>query len=75
HKNIFVRFGTSRAIISDGGKHFCNKPFEKLLLKYEVKHKVSAAYHPQTQGQVEVSNRESKRILEKTVNASKKEWT
>ena len=23
-KNIFTRFGTSRAIISDGGKHFCN---------------------------------------------------
>jgi hypothetical protein len=23
-ENVFVRFGTSRAIISDGGKHFCN---------------------------------------------------
>jgi len=23
-KNIFTRFGTSRAIISDGGKYFCN---------------------------------------------------
>ena len=23
-KNIFSRFGTPRAIISDGGSHFCN---------------------------------------------------
>lgn len=30
-KNIFNRFGTPRAIISDGGTHFCNKIFEKLL--------------------------------------------
>ncbi|KAL5578786.1 hypothetical protein UlMin_011228 [Ulmus minor] len=30
-KNIFSRFGTPRAIISDGGKHFCNNQFETLL--------------------------------------------
>ena len=30
-KNIFSRFGTSRAIISDGGSHFCNKLFKVLL--------------------------------------------
>lgn len=29
--NIFSRFGTPRAIISDGGTHFCNKPFESLM--------------------------------------------
>ncbi|XP_073138979.1 uncharacterized protein [Henckelia pumila] len=36
-KNIFNRFGTPRAIISDGGTHFCNKLFEKLLKKYGEK--------------------------------------
>ncbi|RVW66647.1 Retrovirus-related Pol polyprotein from transposon 17.6 [Vitis vinifera] len=40
-ENIFSRFGVPKAIISDGGTHFCNKPFETLLAKYGgVKHKV-----------------------------------
>ncbi|RVW13067.1 hypothetical protein CK203_108973 [Vitis vinifera] len=49
--NIFARFGVPKAIISDGGTHFCNKPFETLLAKYGVKHKVAIPYHPQTSGQ------------------------
>ncbi|KAL5541132.1 hypothetical protein UlMin_044349 [Ulmus minor] len=56
-KNIFTRFGTPRAIISDGGSHFCNKQFDALLSKYGVTHRVATPYHPQTSGQVEVSNR------------------
>ncbi|RVW25644.1 Retrovirus-related Pol polyprotein from transposon 17.6 [Vitis vinifera] len=40
-ENIFSRFGVPKAIISDGGAHFCNKPFEALLSKYGVKHKVA----------------------------------
>ncbi|XP_027347990.1 uncharacterized protein LOC113859405 [Abrus precatorius] len=55
-KNIFTRFGTPRAIISDGGTHFCNKQFEALLTKYGVTHTVATPYHPQTSGQVEISN-------------------
>ena len=74
-KNIFTRFGTPRAIISDGGSHFCNKLFENLLIKYGVRHKIATAYHPQTSGQVELSNREIKRILEKVVNPSRKDWS
>ncbi|KAL5560368.1 hypothetical protein UlMin_036579 [Ulmus minor] len=65
-KNIFTRFGTPRAIISDGGSHFCNRQFSALLTKYGVRHKVATLYHPQTSGQAEISNREIKRILEKT---------
>ena len=59
-KHIFTRFGTPRALISDGGKHFCNNQLEKLLTKYGVTHKVATAYHPQTSGQVEISNKELK---------------
>ena len=43
-ENIFSRFGVPKAIISDGGSHFCNKPFESLLTKYGVKHKVAKPY-------------------------------
>jgi hypothetical protein len=73
-KNIFTRFGTPRVLISDGGSHFCNAPLAKALDHYGVKHKVATPYHPQTNGQAEVSNREVKRILEKTVSASRKDW-
>ncbi|RVW61762.1 Retrovirus-related Pol polyprotein from transposon opus [Vitis vinifera] len=54
-ENIFSRFGVPKAIICDGGTHFCNKLFEILLAKYGVKHKVATPYHPQTSGQVETA--------------------
>ena len=70
--NIVSRFGFPRAIISDGGTHFCNKSFKTLLTKYSITHKVMTPYHPQTSGQVEISNREIKHILEKMVRLDKK---
>nr|CAN71407.1 hypothetical protein VITISV_031030 [Vitis vinifera] len=73
-ENIFSRFGVPKAIISDGGTHFCNKPFEAFLAKYGVKHKVATPYHPQTSGQVELANREIKNILMKVVNTNRKDW-
>ncbi|RVW18429.1 Retrovirus-related Pol polyprotein from transposon 17.6 [Vitis vinifera] len=74
-ENIFSRFGVPKAIISDGGTYFCNKPFEALLAKYGVKHKVATPYHPQTSGQVELANREIKNILMKVVITSRKDWS
>ena len=57
---IVLRFVTPRALISDGGSHFYNHIIEALLKKYGVTYKVGTPYHPQTSGQVEVSNREIK---------------
>ena len=64
-----------RAIISDGGLRFCNLSFENLLKKYGVTHKVSTAYHPQTNGQAKLANREIKHIFEKTVAPNFKDWS
>ena len=72
---IFPRFGVPRAIISDGGSHLAKRSFKALLEKYGVRHKVALAYHPQTSGQAEISNREVKLILEKTVDRSRKDWS
>ncbi|XP_050908342.1 uncharacterized protein LOC127121966 [Lathyrus oleraceus] len=55
-ETIFARFRVPRALISDEGTHFLNHLMEKLLLKYNVKHRIATPYHPQTSGQVEVSN-------------------
>jgi hypothetical protein len=74
-ENVFARFGTPRAIISNGGKHFLNRFFEQLMKKYEITYKVATPYHPQTSWQVEIFNKEIKRILEKTVNLTRKDWS
>ena len=74
-RNILSRFGTPRTIISDGGIHFANKVFDKLMSRYGIKHIMSLTYHPQTNGQAEISNREIKRILEKTVSSSRRDWS
>ena len=72
--HIFTRFDTPRALITDGGTHFCNNLVDKVLQKYGVRHQTSLAYHSQANGQVEVSNHEIKSILQKTVNSSRKDW-
>nr|GEZ88057.1 reverse transcriptase domain-containing protein [Tanacetum cinerariifolium] len=74
-KSLFARFGAPRAIISDRGTHFCNDQFAKVMLKYEVTHRLSTAYHPQTSGKVKVSNRGLKRILKRTIGENQASWS
>nr|GEY95871.1 reverse transcriptase domain-containing protein [Tanacetum cinerariifolium] len=74
-KNLFSRFGTPRAIISDRGTHFCNDQFAKVMQKFDVTHRLATPYHPQTSGQVEVSNRGLKRILERTAGENRASWS
>ena len=73
--HIFAHFGFPRAIISDCGSHFKNWQIRSLLKKYSITHKIATPYHPQTSGQVEVSNREIKKILERTVRPDRKDWS
>nr|GEY79983.1 reverse transcriptase domain-containing protein [Tanacetum cinerariifolium] len=74
-KSLFSRFGTPNAIISDRGTHFCNDQFARVMSKYGVTHRLSTAYHLQTSGQVEVTNRGLKRILERTVGENRALWS
>ncbi|RDY09644.1 gag-pol, partial [Mucuna pruriens] len=73
--NIFYRFGVPKALISDQGSHFCNRAMASLLQKYGVAHRIATAYHPQTNGQAEVFNREIKKTLQKMTNPSRKDWS
>ena len=73
--NIFCRFGVPKALVSDQGSHFCNKLMSSLLSQFGVNHKVSTPYHPQTNGEAEVSNRQIKNILERIVKPSRKDWS
>nr|GEV26544.1 hypothetical protein [Tanacetum cinerariifolium] len=61
-----------------GGHHDANltaKKFTRVTIKYGVTHRLATAYHPQTIGQVEVSNRGLKRILERTVGENRASWS
>ena len=69
------RFEAPKTIISDEGSHFANKVFDKIMGRYEIKHIMILAYHSQTNGQAEISNREIKKILEKTVSSSRRDWS
>ena len=72
-ENVFSHFGFPPAIISDGGKYFCNR--KALMRKYCINHRVATPYHPQTSDQIEVSNRAIKTILQKIVNITRKDWS
>ncbi|GJU65628.1 reverse transcriptase domain-containing protein [Tanacetum coccineum] len=74
-KSLFARFGAPHAIISDRGTHFCDDQFARVMLKYGVTHRLSTVYHPQTSGQVEVSNRGLKQILERIVGENRASWS
>nr|GEY07763.1 reverse transcriptase domain-containing protein [Tanacetum cinerariifolium] len=74
-KSLFSGFGIPRAIISDRETHFCNDQFTRVMIKYEVTHQLATAYHPQTSGQLEVSNRGLKRILERAVGENRASWS
>nr|GEU38079.1 DNA-directed DNA polymerase [Tanacetum cinerariifolium] len=74
-KSLFSQFGIPRVIISDRGTHFCNHQFTRVMIKYGVTHRLATAYHPQTSGQVEVSNRGLKRILERTMGENHASWS
>ena len=69
------RFGAPKIITSDEGSHFAKKVFTKLMSIYGIRHIMGLTYHPQSNGQAEISNREIKKILEKTVNSSKTDWS
>ncbi|CAM8999789.1 unnamed protein product [Rhodiola kirilowii] len=73
--NLFCRYGVPKAIISDQGTHFCNRIMAATLKRYHVHHRTSTAYHPQSNGQAEISNREIKGILEKMVKPDRKDWS
>ncbi|KAA3461654.1 Pol polyprotein [Gossypium australe] len=68
-------FGTPHVLISDEGSHFDCKIVSTNLNRYGVKHKIARTYHPGTNGQIEVSSRKIKQILEKIVNPTHKDWS
>ena len=72
--DLFFRFGPPNKIITDQGREFVNAVNENLFATVNVKHLISSAYHPQTNGQDERTNRTLKTALGKLVNKEKTNW-
>jgi transposase InsO family protein len=72
---MFPRYGVPRILINDGGSHFIGKDFEGCLAKLGIEHRVSTAYHSQTNGLAVTSNKQLKGILMKTVTKGGEDWS
>ncbi|GJZ08250.1 reverse transcriptase domain-containing protein [Tanacetum coccineum] len=81
HAGNFVVKGMSsqqkKNFFKDVRHYFLDDPylFRICADQYGVTHRLSIAYHPQTSGQVEVSNHGLKRILERTVGENRALWS
>nr|GEW79411.1 reverse transcriptase domain-containing protein [Tanacetum cinerariifolium] len=60
---------------SHHGANLTAKKFARVMTKYGVTHRLATAYHPQASGQVKVSNRGLKRILERTFGENRASWS
>ena len=74
YEYVFTRYGLPIEIISDRGTHFINEVIHYLLDEFMVRHRKSAPYHPQANGQAESKNKILKMVLTKIVSESKTDW-
>ncbi|XP_071740748.1 uncharacterized protein [Rutidosis leptorrhynchoides] len=64
-EHIVCRFGIPQEIVSDNGKQFAEGIFPGFCEKLQIKQTFTSVYHPQGNVQVEVTNREILKGLEK----------
>ncbi|GJW15852.1 reverse transcriptase domain-containing protein [Tanacetum coccineum] len=70
--NLVLNWEKCQLICKEGN---CDRMHKIQRRKYGVTHRLATAYHPQMSGQVEVSNRGLKRILERTVGENRASWS
>lgn len=73
-KTFDCRFGCAKVVISDQGREFINKVSRNLYSITKTEHRISSAYHPQTNGLTERFNQTLQRSLIKFVNKNQDDW-
>ena len=71
---VFCRYGCTKVLISDQGREFVNQVSHFLFSMTKTEHRISSAYHPQTNGLVERFNQTIQRSLVKVVNKNQTDW-
>lgn len=74
HEYIVTRFGIPRVFIIDNGLQFLDADFEEYLPSYLIKHWRSSIAYPQSNGQVEVTNRSLLQSFRKNLEDHKTLW-
>ena len=72
--DVFCRHGWPKSVLSDQGREFVNSINQCLFEMTSIKHCVSSAYHPQTNGLDERFNQTLVNTLKKVVDACSEDW-
>ena len=71
YENIITRFGCPITLIRDQGSHFINKTIKTLMDQFQIDHRRSTTYHPQSNGAIEAFNKTLTKGLTKICNTDK----
>ena len=72
NRELFATFGVPEQLSSDGGTEYTSNAFQAFLKTWGVKHRLSSAYHPQSNGRAEVTVKAMKRLLRDNVDRNGK---
>ena len=72
--SVVCRLGCMDSLTSDQGCEFINKVIDNLIDHFQTDHRITSAYHPQSNGQRECDNRTLKTALIKLVNDQANDW-
>ena len=72
--NVFKIHGLPDSIVSDRDSRFCSKFWKALMQLCNTGIRMSTAYHPQTDGQTERTNRTIEEVLRHHVNSTQNDW-
>jgi len=74
HEDIICRHGCPKELLTDQGTHFVNEMLNSLCKRLGIRHRLSTAYHPQTNGLVERFNKTLCELLAKYSSEWKEDW-
>ncbi|KAJ8381322.1 hypothetical protein SKAU_G00021000 [Synaphobranchus kaupii] len=72
--DMFYTHGAPEVVLTDQGREFWNKVNQTLFENFGVKHRITSAYHPQTNGLDERTNQTLKRAIGKTLDGHQERW-
>ena len=73
-KNIVTRFGVPNTLISDNGLQFDSRAFHEFCSDLSIKNRYSTPAYPQSNGQVEATNKAIVNGLKKRLDGAKGRW-
>ena len=74
-KSIICRFGLPQTVITDNGRQFDNKRFKEFYVELKINHRFTSIAHPQSNGEVEVTNKTILQGLKACLTQAKSSWT